>query len=130
MDHIVDNIDDTIPDDIVKPNDIDSREIRKMAFEKAGISQKPKKYRKKRVVFTLIAAVLAAAVLGTATAGASGSFDAVFGEYFAGESSEGLYPGGEVSIDVNSLTGSLSITTMTMTTSSFSLIRMILCLLP
>lgn len=102
MDHIVDNIDDTIPDDVVKPNDIDSREIRKMAFEKAGISQKPKKHRKKRVVFTLIAAVLAAAVLGTATAGASGSFDAVFGEYFAGESSEGLYPGGEVSIDVNS----------------------------
>ena len=62
----------------------------------------PKKNKGKIIRFTLIAAA-AAAVLGTSVAAATGGFNSVFGEMFAGEMEGGMYAGGNVQIKSDDL---------------------------
>lgn len=100
MDNMIEGADDFMLENVERNDLVDSGIIKKMAFERAGISKTHKKRMKKGTMITLIAAAAAVLALGTATVGASGSFDSVFGEYFAGESVDGLYAGGNASVDV------------------------------
>ena len=61
-----------------------------------------KKNGKKKITFTLIAVAAAVAVLGT-TAAATGTFNPVFGQLFAGEAPNGAYTGGNVKINSDTL---------------------------
>ncbi len=101
MDNIIDGADDFMLEDIQRNDVVDTKVIKKMTLEKSGIVKSSKKRVKKRTVFTLIAAAVAIIALGTVAVGASGTFDSVFGEYFAGEPTNGLYPGGNVSVNIN-----------------------------
>ena len=61
-------------------------------------STSSKKNHKKRWTISLIAAAAAVAVVGT-TAAATGSFNSVFGQWFAGDMEGGMYAGGNVQFE-------------------------------
>ena len=82
---------------------IDPEEVIKGVMKKISVKQTPakKKKAKKKIVLTLIAAAVAAGILGTVSVGAMGGFNEAFGDMFAGEKSGNLYSGGNVSIQNN-----------------------------
>ena len=55
---------------------------------------------KKRTIIVLAAAAVSLLALGTIGAGAAGSFNAVFGERFAGEKVNGVYSGADIDVSV------------------------------
>lgn len=79
---------------------IDPENVKEILMKKLHPS-KPKKHMTKRAVMTLIAAAVGIGILGTVSAGAAGSFNAVFGEHFAGEMVNGVYSGGNVHLTTN-----------------------------
>lgn len=83
----------------VKTENVKEIFMNKVNAEKS--SKNTKKHNKKKVFVVLAAAVAATLAVGTVTAGAAGSFNAAFGEHFAGERVNGIYSGGNVSIETN-----------------------------
>ena len=81
---------------------VDKKNVREIVMKKVHESAAPKKNKRKTITISLIAAAAAVAVLGT-TAAATGSFHAVFGEWFAGEMQGGMYAGGHVQSSSNDL---------------------------
>lgn len=63
-------------------------------------SQQPKKKIKKKVIISLIAAILAITALSV-TSVATGDFNRVFGEIISGECVDGFYSGGNVTVSCN-----------------------------
>jgi len=66
---------------------------------KNGGAKKSKKKNITKVFTVLAAAVAATLIVGTVTAGATGSFNSTFGEIFAGEADNGMYSGGNVNVN-------------------------------
>ncbi len=87
-------------EEIASKNEVDAKKVKKAVMKRIDGGSKKKKSTKKWVA-VLTAAAVSIAVLGTAAAGASGSFNAAFGERFAGEQSYGLYSGGDVTISTD-----------------------------
>ncbi len=81
--------------------DIDIEKIKRGAFEMAGIKNSKKKTGRKLTIF-LVAAALMAAAVGT-TAAAGGSFHSVFGQMIAGEAVDGIFAGGNVKTESDTL---------------------------
>ena len=76
--------------------------VKELVMNKIHESKSVKKNTGKIIRFTLIAAA-AAAILGTSVAAASGTFNPVFGQLFAGEAPNGAYTGGNVKINSDAL---------------------------
>ena len=76
--------------------------VKELVMNKIHESKSVKKNTGKIIRFTLVAAA-AAAVLGTSVAAASGTFNPVFGQLFAGEAPNGAYTGGNVKINSDAL---------------------------
>ncbi len=76
--------------------------VKELVMNKIHESKSAKKNTGKIIRFTLIAAA-AAAILGTSVAAASGTFNPVFGQLFAGEAPNGAYTGGNVKVNSNDL---------------------------
>ena len=66
-----------------------------------GKTKAVKKRKTKKVITVIAAAIAAVLALGTITAGATGSFNGVFGKMFSGEAADGMYSGGSVDISSN-----------------------------
>lgn len=94
-------------DSVYAPIDIDIEKIKRGAFEMTGIknsqSHTSKKWSAKKWTAVLVAATLAAAVIGTGAAAAGGTFNSVFGQMVAGEPVDGVYAGGHVRVDSDTL---------------------------
>ena len=99
-----DKLPEGIDTDTIKPEmNIDSEKIKTevVTMIKAGKGKKRKSSFRKKLTVTLIAAAVGTAVLGTIGVGAMGGFNEAFGERFAGERINGIYPGGNVNISTN-----------------------------
>ena len=66
-----------------------------------GKTKAVKKRKTKKVITVIAAAIAAVLALGTITAGATGSFNGVFGKMFSGQAADGMYSGGSVDISSN-----------------------------
>lgn len=99
-----DKLPEGVDTDTIKPEmNIDSEKIKKevVTMIKSGKGKKRKSSFRKKLAVTLIAAAVGTAVLGTIGVGAMGGFNEAFGERFAGEKINGIYPGGNVNISTN-----------------------------
>lgn len=81
---------------IVKDTGIYSERIKEIVLP--AISKKSTVKFRKKTVLSIIAAAAAIAVIGTVSVGAAGGFNNAFGEYFAGESANGVFSGKDVSV--------------------------------
>lgn len=63
-----------------------------------NIAPAKKKHFTKKFFITVIAAAVSAALLGTITAAAAGSFNPILAEHFAGDEIDGTYSGGNIKI--------------------------------
>ena len=100
---VFDGLDDDIKeiDEMTVINDtgVDTERISERVMSTIRTNTKGrKKGAKRKLGVTLIAAAAAVTVLGTVTAGATGSFNGVFGQMFSGEAADGMYAGGNVNI--------------------------------
>lgn len=93
------NIDEST---IMEQTGVKTENVKKLFKEKMNgetvTVRTSRKKGKKKTIFVLAAAIVATLALGTVGAGAAGSFDAVFGERFAGERVNGVYSGANVSV--------------------------------
>ena len=82
---------------------INSEDIKNAVVSKinAGKGRNKKGSFRKKLTISLIAAAVGVTVLGTIGVGAMGGFNEAFGERFAGEKINGIYPGGNVTISTN-----------------------------
>lgn len=82
---------------IVRDTGVQSAQVKKRVM--AAVSKQPKPVRSiRKIVFSMIAAAAAIAVIGTVTVGAAGGFNAAFGEFFAGSPANGVYSGSNLQI--------------------------------
>lgn len=86
---------------VQKETGINEENVTKLLREKMNKGKVTKIHRKRKIFAFLAAAVAATLVIGTVSAGAAGSFNSVFGERFAGERVNGIYSGGNVSIQTD-----------------------------
>ena len=80
---------------------VSTERVKELFGEMVMYNGKTKSAKKRGIkkVFTVVAAAVAATlVLGTVTAGATGSFNGVFGQMFSGEAADGMFSGGNVQI--------------------------------
>ncbi len=80
---------ETMSAKIIENNQIDYHTIQANAFSELGLNKK-KRFSRKGVVITLIAAAIGVSAVSV---GASGSFRDTFGKFFAGNSPDGVYSG-------------------------------------
>lgn len=91
---------------IIEETGVSTERVKKLFEEMQKNNGKPKagKSKKTKKVITILAAAAAATLaLGTVTAGATGSFNGVFGRMFSGEAADGMYSGGSVDISSDTL---------------------------
>ncbi len=86
---------------VQKDTGINEDNVARLLKEKMNKGKVTKIHRKRKIFAVLAAAVAATLVIGTVSAGAAGSFNSVFGERFAGERVNGIYSGGNVSIQTD-----------------------------
>ncbi len=101
FDFVDDDMENISKEKIAQKNDIDEKEIKTMVFNRLAIKENKKRKVTRKFITILAAAVIGATVLGTAATAATGGFNAVFAERFAGEQSYGVFSGGNVQISSN-----------------------------
>ncbi len=89
------------PETEINSEQVKAGVLRRISAENTAPAKIRKVSRKKHMGLTLIAAVLAAGILGTISVGAMGGFNEAFGDMFAGVKSGSLYSGGSVNIQNN-----------------------------
>lgn len=87
---------------IMETTGVKLENVKEIFMNKVNAEKKASKKTGSKKVFVIMAAAVAATLaIGTITAGAAGSFNAVFGEHFAGERVNGIYSGGNINITTN-----------------------------
>ncbi len=103
MDKDIDELDEKT---VIEETGVSADRVREIFMNKINneaaapaVKNSGKKGSRKKVFVILAAAAAATIAAGTITAGAMGSFNAAFGEHFAGERVNGIYSGSDIKIE-------------------------------
>ena len=104
FDHMNNDPDELNEQTVIEETGVRTENVKEIFKDMVKNNGKKKNKRSITKVFTILAAAAAATIAaGTITAGATGSFNNVFGQIFAGEADNGMFSGGNVNISSETL---------------------------
>ena len=104
FDHMDNDPDELNEQTVIEETGVRTENVKEIFKDMVKNNGKKKNKRSITKVFTILAAAAAATIAaGTITAGATGSFNNVFGQIFAGEADNGMFSRGNVNISSETL---------------------------